>query len=306
MPDRVGFIGIGNIGTLMSLNILRAGYPLVVYDIVPSQMEPLLGAGAEPATSPRDVASRCQTILLSLPNSPIVEQVTLGEGGIIEGAATGAIVVDLTSGNPPHTAEICARLTERGIHFIDAGVSGGLPGAEAATLGIMIGGDGEVFERVRPILEKIGTNLFHMGPIGSGHMTKALNNYLAATNLAAASEALVVATKAGLDPEKVVAAFNASSGRSRATEERIPNFVLKGDFSHRGGMAMDLIVKDLATACGIGKDQGVPMFVANLMHQLLMRISDEIGPKTPNIAVARAFEQWAGVEARGSQTTPPS
>ena len=117
-----------------------------------------------------------------------------------------------------------------------------------------------------------------MGPIGAGHITKALNNFLAATNLAAASEALAVATKAGLDPERVVAAFNASTGRSFATQERIPNFVLKGDFSSRGGMAMDLIVKDLATACGVGKDQGVPMFIANLMHQLLMRLSDELGP----------------------------
>ncbi len=300
MPDKVGFIGIGNIGTPMSLNVLRAGYPLVVYDIRSSQMEPLLRDGAEAAASPSDVASRCKTILLSLPNSHVVEQVSLGQSGIIEGAAPDTAVVDLTSGNPPHTAMICARLAEKGIHFIDAGVSGGIPGAEAATLGIMIGGDGEVFERVRPILEKIGSNLYHMGPIGSGHMTKALNNFLAATNLAAASEAMVVATKAGLDPEKVVAAFNASSGRSWATEVRIPNFVLKGDFSHRGGMAMELIVKDLATACSIGKDQGVPMFIANLMHQLLMRISDEIGAKTPNIAVARAFEQWAGVEVRSS------
>lgn len=303
MSDKVGFIGIGNIGTPMSLNVLRAGYPLVVYDIRASQMEPLLRDGAEAAASPSDVASRCKTILLSLPNSHVVEQVSLGQSGIIEGAAPDTAVVDLTSGNPPHTAMICARLAEKGIHFIDAGVSGGIPGAEAATLGIMIGGDGEVFERVRPILEKIGSNLYHMGRIGSGHMTKALNNFLAATNLAAASEAMVVATKAGLDPEKVVAAFNASSGRSWATEVRIPNFVLKGDFSHRGGMAMELIVKDLATACSIGKDQGVPMFIANLMHQLLMRISDEIGAKTPNIAVARAFEQWAGVEVRSSNSS---
>jgi 3-hydroxyisobutyrate dehydrogenase-like beta-hydroxyacid dehydrogenase len=300
MQEKVGFIGIGNIGTPMSLNVLRAGYPLVVFDARRAQMAPLLSEGAEAGISPKDVAARCKTILLSLPNSPVVEQVTLGKDSIIEGAAPDTVVVDLTSGNPPHTAAICARLAEKGIHFIDAGVSGGIPGAEAATLGIMIGGDAGAFERVRPILEKIGSNLYHMGPIGAGHMTKALNNFLAAANLAAASEALVVATKAGLDPEKVVAAINASSGRSWATEQRIPNFVLKGDFSYRGGMAMELIVKDLATACGIGKDQGVPMFIANLMHQLLMRISDEIGAKTPNIAVARAFEQWAGVEVRGA------
>jgi 2-hydroxy-3-oxopropionate reductase len=304
MAGKVGFIGIGNIGTPMALNVLRAGYTLVVYDARPQQMEPLAREGAETATSPRDVASRCHTILLSLPNSPIVEQVTLGKDGIAEGAQPGTVVVDLTSGNPPLTASICARLKEKGIDFIDAGVSGGIPGAEAATLGIMIGGDGQVFEGVRPVLEKIGKNLYHMGPIGAGHMTKALNNFLAATNLAAASEALVVATKAGLDPDKVVAAFNASSGRSRATEERIPNFVLKGDFSYRGGMAMELIVKDLATACGIGKDQGMPMFIANLMHQLLMRISDEVGHQTPNISVARAMEGWAGVEVRSAGQDP--
>ena len=222
MPDKVGFIGIGNIGTPMSLNVLRAGYPLVVYDNRPAQMEPVVQKGAEAATSPKDVASRCKTILLSLPNSPIVEEVTLGEDGIFEGAQPDTVVVDLTSGNPPHTAMICAQLAKLDIRFIDAGVSGGLIGAEAATLGIMIGGDGDVFERVRPVLETIGSNLFHMGPIGAGHITKALNNFLAATNLAAASEALAVATKAGLDPERVVAAFNASTGRSFATQERIP------------------------------------------------------------------------------------
>ncbi len=258
MPDKVGFIGIGNIGTPMSLNTLRGGYPLVVYDVRASQMEPLLKEGAEAATSPKDVASRCKTILLSLPNSPIVEQVCLGPDGIVEGAQPDTVVVDLTSGNPPHSATICARLEEKSIRFIDAGVSGGIPGAEAATLGIMIGGDGEVFERARPVLEKIGTNLYHMGPIGAGHMTKALNNFLAATNLAAASEALVVATKAGLDPEKVVAAINASTGRSRATQERIPNFVLKGDFSSRGGMAMELIVKTWPPLAESGRTRECP------------------------------------------------
>ena len=298
MPDKVGFIGIGDIGTPMSLNVLHAGYPMVVYDLRRDQMEPLIREGAEPARSPKDVGARCRTVLLSLPNSTIVEKVTLGVEGIAEGAEPDTVVVDLTSGNPPQTAKICARLAERGIHYIDAGVSGGIPGARDATLGIMLGGDGQVVERVRPILEKIGTKLFHMGPIGSGHMTKALNNFVAATNLATASEAMVVATKAGLDPQQVVAAFNASSARSRVTEVRFPEFVLKGDFSAEGGMAMDLIVKDLSTACGIGKDQGVPMFIANLVHQLLMRISDQYGAKTPNTVVAKAIEDWAGVEVR--------
>ena len=217
---------------------------------------------------------------------------------IAEGAQPDTVVVDLTSGNPPHTASICDRLNAKGIRYIDAGVSGGLPGAEAATLGIMIGGDGDVFEQVRPVLEKIGTNLFHMGPIGAGPMVKALNNFVSAASLTATLEALSVATKAGLDPEKVMGVINASSGRSRNSEERIPKHVLTGDYNFRGGMAIELLVKDLATACGVGKDQEVPMFIGNLMHQLLMRISDEIGPKTTNIAAAQAFEKWAGVDMR--------
>ena len=299
--DKVGFIGIGNIGTPMARNVLKGGHPLVIYDVRPGQMAPLVAEGAEAAESPRDVASRCNTILLSLPNSPIVEEVTLGKDGIAEGAQPGTIVVDLTSGNPPHSASICERLKERGILFIDAGVSGGMPGAEAGTLGIMIGGDAQVFEEVRPILDKIGSNLYHMGPIGAGHMTKSLNNFVSAATLAATLEAVSVSTKAGLDPEKVVAAINASSGRNRNSEERIPRHVLTGDYSYRGGMAIELLVKDLATACGVGKDQGVPMFIANNIHQILMKIADEIGHQTTNIAMAKSFESWAGVDMRSPQ-----
>jgi len=156
-----------------------------------------------------------------------VETVCLGKDGIIEGAAAGTIVIDLTSGNPPQTAQISARLAEKGIHMIDAGVSGGVAGAEVATLGIMVGGDEKVYEQCLPILRAIGQNIYHMGKIGAGHMTKALNNFLSAANYLAASEALTVASKCGLDPTKFVGAVNASSGMSFATMRRIPNFVLK-------------------------------------------------------------------------------
>ena len=300
MTEKIGFIGVGNMGTPMAFRVLRAGYPMVVYDVRPAQVEPFRKEGAETASSPKDVASRCRTILLSLPTSPIVEQVALGEDGIAAAAEPGTAVVDLTSGNPPHTAIIAARLMEKWIRMIDAGVSGGVTGAEKGTLGIMVGGDGEVFEQVRPILKHIGANLFHMGDIGAGHATKALNNFLSAINYAAVSEALVVAVKAGLDPVKATAAFNASSGRSWASQDRVPNYLLKGDFSYGGGMAMDLLVKDLATACSIGKENNVPMPLANVVHQLLMQAAAEVGDKAPNTSVTRLFEKWAGVEVRGS------
>ena len=154
--------------------------------------------------------------------------------------------------------------------------------------------------RDRPYLNAIGKTILHMGPVGAGHMTKSLNNLLLAANMVVASEALALAAKAGLAPDKVVAAINGSSGRSYITEYRFPNFVLKGDFSSRGGMAMSLLVKDVAIACDTAKSSGVTMFVGNLVHQMLMRISDELGSNAPNQSVARAIEGWAGVQIRAS------
>jgi 3-hydroxyisobutyrate dehydrogenase-like beta-hydroxyacid dehydrogenase len=298
MAEKVGFIGLGNIGNPMSRNVLKAGFPLVGYDVNPAAIERLVKEGAEAASSPKDVGSRAQKICLSLPNSTIVETVCLGKDGVIEGAAAGTVVIDLTSGNPPHTAQIGARLAERGIHMIDAGVSGGVAGAEVATLGIMVGGDEKIYEQCLPILRAIGQNIFHMGKIGAGHMTKALNNFLSAANYLAASEALTVATKSGLDPAKVVGAVNASSGMSFATMKRIPNFVLKGDFSFRGGMATELIIKDLTTALGIGKEAGVPMFFAALAQQLYQLAESIQGPQAPNQSAIKLYEEWAGVENR--------
>jgi 3-hydroxyisobutyrate dehydrogenase-like beta-hydroxyacid dehydrogenase len=298
MAENIGFIGLGNIGNPMSRRVLGAGFSLLVYDLNPQAIERLTKEGAEHASSPKDVASHVQKICLSLPTSPIVEAVCLGKDGIIEGASAGTIVIDLTSGNPPHTAQIAARLAEKGIHMIDAGVSGGVPGAEAGTLGIMVGGDEKIYEECLPVLKAIGQNIFHMGKIGAGHMTKALNNFCSAANYLAASEAITVATKAGLDPAKVVAAINASSGMSFATVRRFPQFVLKGDFSHRGGMATELIVKDVTTALGIGKEVGVPMFIAGLVQQLYQLAQAIQGPQAPNQSAVKLYEEWSGVENR--------
>jgi 3-hydroxyisobutyrate dehydrogenase-like beta-hydroxyacid dehydrogenase len=298
MADKVGFIGLGNIGNPMSRRVLGAGFSLVVYDANPAAIDRLVKEGAEAASSPKDVASRAQQICLSLPTSPIVETVCLGKNGLIEGAAAGTIVIDLTSGNPPHTAQTAARLAEKGIHMIDAGVSGGVAGAEVGTLGIMVGGDEKIYEQCLPILRAIGQNIFHMGQIGAGHMTKALNNFLSAANYLAASEAVTVATKCGLDPAKVVAAINASSGMSFATMKRIPNFVLKGDFSFRGGMSTELLIKDLTTALSLGKEAGVPMFMAGLAQQLYQLAQSIQGPLAPNQSAIKLYEKWAGVENR--------
>jgi 3-hydroxyisobutyrate dehydrogenase-like beta-hydroxyacid dehydrogenase len=299
MTDTVGFIGVGNIGNPMARRLLGAGFQLVVFDTRADALDRLVQAGAQAASSPAEVARRAHRICLSLPVSTVVEQVCLGADGIVEGASPGAIVVDLTSGNPPQTVRIGAALQARGVHLIDAGVSGGLPGAEAGTLGIMVGGLQPAYEACRPILQAIGKNIFYMGATGAGHLTKALNNFCAAANYLAACEAVTVATKAGLDPVKVVAAIDASSGASFATAQRLPKFVLKGDFSYGGGMAMELMVKDIASALAAGKEAGVPMPVAGLAQQLFHLAQAVLGEKAPNHSAVKIYEQWAGVENRG-------
>ena len=230
MPEKVGFIGLGNIGGPIVGGVLRAELQMVAYDKDPAAMESLVAKGADRGASPSDVARRAEVVLLSLPNSAIVEDVTLGEDGIIHGAKAGSVVVDLSSGDPPHTREIAARLAEAGVHYLDSGVSGGPEGADAGTLTLFIGGDEAVYNRVKPVLNAIGPNHYHMGPVGAGHEAKSLNNLLGAVNMAAAYEVLQVAEKAGLDLEKLVEAISISSGRSRATEERIPNFWASSQF----------------------------------------------------------------------------
>lgn len=295
MPEKVGFIGVGLIGTPMARRVLKAGYPLLVYDVRPSQLESLLQEGADAALSPKDVAAQCPIILLSLPNSDIVEAVCLGTDGIVHGARPDAVVVDLTSGNPPHTAKICARLAESGIKMIDVGLAGSFPQAEKGALGLIAGGDIEVFEKVWPILKNFSNRRYHLGKIGNGHFVKSLNNFLGAAYYAVACEAITIAAKAGLDPEKVLEVLNEGGGRSTATENRIPAW-LKRDFSR--GMAVELLVKDVATTCALGKEHNTPMFIANTLHQLLMHAAAEVGYKEHNGAIAKAFEKWAGVEVK--------
>ena len=298
MAEMIGFIGLGNIGGPMARNVLGAGFGLVALDLQPEALARLTEAGAQPADSPRAVAGAARTICLSLPTSNEVEQVCFGPDGIVEGAEPGTIVVDLTSGNPSQTAAIGARLRASGIELVDAGVSGGVPGAEAGMLGIMCGGSIEAYEACLPVLEAIGTQIFHLGEPGAGHLTKALNNFCSAANYLALSEAMTVATKAGLDPLKVLGAINASSGRSWTSENRFPKFVLAGDFSSRGGMATELMVKDLANAVAGGKEQGVPMPIAGLVSQLFLLSQALHGPKAPNQIAVRMYEQWGQAESR--------
>lgn len=300
MTETIGFVGLGNIGGPMARTLLRKHNPVTVFDLDTARVAKVVEAGATAAGSLAALAAASRVILMSLPTSREVEIVVLGEHGIAASAVPGTLIIDLTSGNPSQSKAVAAKLAAKGLRYIDAGVSGGVGGAEAGTLGIMIGGADEDVARAMPYLQAIGTTIVHLGPVGAGHMTKSLNNLLLAANMVVAAEALALATKAGLDPVKVVAAINGSSGRSWVSEYRIPKFVLKGDFSAQTGMAVSLLIKDVAIACESAKSNDVSLFVGNLVHQMLMRISHEVGPSAPNTNVVKAIEDWAGVKIRAA------
>lgn len=298
MVENVGFVGLGNIGGPMAGTILRGFNALTVFDLDAARVQTLVAAGASKAPSLADLARTSSIILLSLPTSREVEAVLLGPDGIASAAAAGTLVIDLTSGSPTSSKVTAVALARRGIRYIDAGVSGGVAPAHNGTLGIMIGGADADVARAMPYLEVLGKTIVHIGPVGAGHMTKSLNNTLLASNMIAAAETMSLAVKSGLDPAKVIAAINGSSGGSWVTQYRFPNFVLKGDFSAQSGMAIALLIKDVAIACEAAKANDVSLFTGTLTHQLLMRIGHEIGTGQPNTNVVRAIEDWAGVKIR--------
>lgn len=300
MAETIGFVGLGNIGGPMAGTLLRNFKSATVFDLDTARMRALAPQGGISAASLADLARACSVILLSLPTSREVEAVLLGNDGIASAAAPGTLVIDLTSGNPVASKAMAATLAEKQIRYIDAGVSGGVAPAQNGTLGIMIGGADEDVARAMPYLEVLGKTIVHIGPVGAGHMTKSLNNLLLASNMVAAAEALSLAAKAGLDPAKVTAAINGSSGRSWVSEYRVPNFVLKGDFGAHTGMAIALLIKDVAIACETAKASDVTLFTGNLIHQMLMRIGKEVGANLPNTNVMRAIENWNGVEIRAA------
>ena len=264
MATSVGFIGVGNMGNPMASNVLKAGFPMIVYDRNPQAMENLLQAGAQRAASAREVVEGAQIVLTSLPASPDVEAVYLAPGGLVESAKPGTILIDLSSVLPSTPRKIEPQANARGVHFLEAPVSGGVSGARAATLAIMVGGDPETLTRAQPVLRAIGPNIFHVGPVGAGNTVKAINNMMACVNALAMMEGVALGVKAGLDPMTIYEVVKASSGGSKALE-RIPNSLIPRKFEP--GFKVQLMNKDLETFNTIAKELHVPVSFANVAQQ---------------------------------------
>ncbi len=296
MKPIIGFIGIGTMGTFMSQNLIKAGYQVAVYDLNEPAMEYLVKAGAAKALHPRDVAERSSVVITMLPASPDVETVVLGPTGVIEGAKDGDILIDMGSSYPGSTRMIGERVSARGIRMLDAPVSGGAKGAQEATLSIMVGGSESDFEECHPIFEAMGKNIYHIGPASAGHTVKALNNLCSACSMIITSEAMAVATKMGLSPEKVLEVINSSTGRSWSSQFKFPTYVLNDSFN--SGFSIGLMNKDVEIATRLGRELHVPMFVGAMVQQLYNLAVGQDTDGDCHTAIVKFIEDWSGVKIR--------
>jgi 3-hydroxyisobutyrate dehydrogenase len=304
MAMSVGFIGVGNMGNPMASNVLKAGFPMIVYDRSPQAMENLLQAGARRGASAREVVEGSEIVLTSLPASPDVEAVYLEPGGLVDSAKPGTILIDLSSVFPSTPRKIEPRAIARGVHFLEAPVSGGVSGARAATLAIMVGGDPETLTRAQPVLRAIGPNIFHVGPVGAGNTVKAINNMMASVNALAMMEGVALGVKAGLDPMTIYEVVKASSGGSKALE-RIPNSLIPRQFEP--GFKVQLMNKDLETFNSIAKELHVPVSFANVAQQYQqMAIAAGLAEQDTSV-VMTIIERLAAVEVSRSEqpVSPP-
>ncbi|RKT33534.1 3-hydroxyisobutyrate dehydrogenase [Microbacterium sp. AG1240] len=250
---RVGFVGLGKMGAPMAARLARADWEVRGYDPVESARTALSAVGGVPVTSAADTAA--DTVVLMLPDSNVVEAV-LFEGGLVEQLAPGSLVIDMSSSAPLRTQAVAERLAEHGVGLVDAPVSGGVTGAVAGTLTIMLGGSETDAERASLVVSHLG-RVRHVGPVGAGHALKALNNLLSATHLWATSEAMLVGERFGLDAATMLAAINTSSGRSGSTEKKWPDFVLPGGFD--SGFSLALMLKDMKIATDLAHSLDIPV-----------------------------------------------
>ena len=262
MPERVGFVGLGIMGGPMARNLMEAGHELVLYNRTRSKAEEL---GAEVATSPREVAERSGVIFTMLPGPPEVEEVVAGEGGLLQGAGEGSLIVDTSTSSPVLARELDRTARERGASMLDAPVSGGDVGAIEGTLSIMVGGDERDFEQARPLFEVLGETVTHVGPTGAGQLVKACNQIVVALAIEAVSEALVLGSRGGVAPEKILEVLSGGLAANKVMEVKREKF-LERDFEPGG--KVEFHRKDLRIALEAGREYGVPLPATAVVCQM--------------------------------------
>ena len=295
MADKIGFVGLGIMGKPMARNLLKAGYDLTVYDIVGEAVEEVVGDGAAPASSSHEVAAATDKIITMLPDSADSEKAILGPGGVLEGASPGKTIIDMSSIAPLVSQRIAAQCAEKGVEMLDAPVSGGEPGAVNATLAIMVGGKQEIFDENFDLLKVMGSNVVLTGDIGAGGVTKLANQIIVAANIEALAEALVLATKAGVDPEKVFNAIRGGLAGSNVMEAKAP-MMLSRNF--RAGFRVRLHQKDLRNVLQTAQELNIPLPVTALLQQMLGALVNDGEQEADHSALLKFVENLAGIEVK--------
>ncbi len=295
MAEKIGFVGLGIMGKPMARNLLKAGYDLTVYDIVGEAVEEVVGDGASAASSSSEVAAATDKIITMLPDSADSEKVILGPGGVLEGASAGKTIIDMSSIAPLVSQRIAAECAGKGVEMLDAPVSGGEPGAINATLAIMVGGKQEIFDQNFDLLKIMGSNVVLTGDIGAGGVTKLANQIIVAANIEALAEALVLSTKAGVDPEKVFNAIRGGLAGSNVMEAKAP-MMLSRNF--RAGFRIRLHQKDLRNVLQTAQDLNVPLPVTALVQQMLGSLVNDGEQEADHSALLKFVEDLSGIEVK--------
>lgn len=291
----IGFVGLGIMGRPMAKNLLKAGHTLVVYDIVAASVDDVVAAGAQAAGSAADAAARSELTLTMLPDGPDVEAAVLGPAGVLEGAQPGSIIVDMSSINPVSAQKVGEACAEKGVQFLDAPVSGGEPKAVDGTLAIMVGGDAATFAKVEPVLKAMGSSATLTGPVGAGNVTKLANQIMVACNIAAMGEALVLATKAGLDPEVVFNAVKGGLAGSTVLNAKAP-MVIGRNF--KPGFRIRLHQKDLRNALLAAESLKVSLPFTALVQQVLVSSMNNGRGDLDHSAIVNTIEDMAQCQVK--------
>ena len=288
---KIGFIGLGIMGKPMAKNLLKAGHEVVCFDVNKDNVENVVAAGASAAASSADVASRVPLVITMLPNSPHVKSVVMGEGGVLEGAAEGLILIDMSSIAPLASQEVEKACAQKKVRMLDAPVSGGEPQAVDGTLAIMVGGEKALFDEVREILLVMGSSAVHCGPIGAGNTTKLANQVIVALNIAAVAEAFTLVRKAGVDPHLVFEAIKGGLAGSTVMNAKAPMMM---DSNFKPGFKIDLHIKDLANALDTGHGVGSPLPLTALAREMMETLHADGFGGDDHSALARYYAKLSG------------
>lgn len=295
---KIGFIGLGIMGKPMSRNLLKAGHDVVVYDVVTPAVDEVVAAGAARGASSKDVAARSEVTITMLPDGPEVETVVLGADGVLAGAKAGSVLVDMSSVSPLVSQKVGRACAGGGVEFLDAPVSGGEPKAVDGSLAIMVGGSSATFEKVRPLFAVLGSSATLTGPVGAGNVTKLANQIMVACNIAAMGEALVLATRAGLDPEVVFQAVKGGLAGSTVLNAKAPMVI---DRNFKPGFRIRLHQKDLRNALLAAESLKVALPLTGTVQQMLMALMNRGEGDLDHAGIVRFIEEMAGTEVKRPQ-----